>query len=113
MPVMASLSERSGAEFSPMNQDNDDPAGEVSAVDFTAAAVGKLSAGLWRCPTMKMDMPLSGDEALFIVEGRLVVEAEGGERVELGPGDIVAVAQHTQCSWTISEPLKAFYAIVS
>jgi uncharacterized cupin superfamily protein len=111
MTVIATL--RQAGEFQPMTQPNGEPAGVLRQLSFDTEVRGRLETGIWRCPRMTMVTPLSGDEALYIIEGRLIVEIEGQETADLGPGDSVAIAQHTTCTWTIDEPVTAFYAIVS
>jgi uncharacterized cupin superfamily protein len=113
MTVISALMRDNLGKFEPMTQAGGEPAEVLSQIPFSTDVAGRVQAGIWKCSEMVMVTPLSGDEALYIIEGRLIVEIDGQPTADLGPGDSVLIAQNTTCTWTIAEAVTAFYAIVS
>ena len=49
-------------------------------------------------------------ERCLILEGRVRVEPEGGEPVDIEAGDFVTFPRGMSCTWTISVPLRKHYS---
>ena len=66
-------------------------------------------SGVWRCtPGRFRDVEV--EETFVVLEGRATIEFAGG-RVEVGPGDVVAMAAGTDTVWTVHETLLKGYAL--
>jgi len=48
-------------------------------------------------------------EVCYIVEGRVVVTPDGGEPVEIGPGDLVTFPKGVSCTWKVTQDLRKHY----
>jgi uncharacterized cupin superfamily protein len=66
-------------------------------------------SGVWRCTPGRV-RDVEADETFVVIEGRATIEFEGG-RVEVGPGDVCALAAGTETIWTIHETLLKGYAL--
>lgn len=72
-----------------------------------------LSAGYWFITPEQAPEPMRvvghADETVHIVEGRVVIEPEAGERIELGPGGCASLNQGVPATWTVLEPTVEFF----
>ena len=81
----------------------------TSAFVVADTAEGSES-GVWRCtPGRFRDVEV--DETFVVLEGRATIAYEGGS-VEVGPGDVCALAAGTETIWTVHETLLKGYALV-
>ncbi|MBW2449319.1 MAG: cupin domain-containing protein, partial [Deltaproteobacteria bacterium] len=48
-------------------------------------------------------------EECFLIEGKVVVETEDGNRVEFGKGDFVTFPKGLSCIWDIKVPVRKHY----
>jgi uncharacterized cupin superfamily protein len=108
-PVVRVAAARADLEPDPLD------AGQVLAGDpRTSAAVlrespGGAETGVWRCtPGRFRDVEV--DEAFVVLEGHATIEFDGGS-VDLGPGDVCALAAGTETVWTVHETLLKGYSL--
>ena len=68
------------------------------------------AVGVFACePSTYVSSPLKADEAVFVLEGELRVEADDGSAVELGAGDIVVVRKGSILRWIHKTPCKEVF----
>jgi len=70
---------------------------------------GVLSWPIWEKEISRFDWHYDETEECYLLEGKVVVEAEDGERVEFGKGDFVTFPKGLSCVWDIKEPVKKHY----
>lgn len=75
----------------------------VTTLPGLGAEIGvwEMSAGAVR--------DVEAEEAFVLLSGRAEIEVEGGDRVAIGPGDLVRLAAGTRTVWHVSEPLRKIY----
>lgn len=55
---------------------------------------------------------IAGDDQVFVLEGRAVIETEAGDRIELVPGDLASFPKGLKATWQIIERFKAVFTYV-
>ncbi len=73
--------------------------------------LGVSSWPVWEKGVSRFDWSYAGEETCYILEGRAVVEPEGGEPVEFKAGDLVTFSDGLNCVWDIREPVKKHYRL--
>lgn len=72
-----------------------------------------LSSGYWFVSPEQAPDPITvtahADECVHIVEGRVRIQPEGGEPIELGPGGSASVTRGDTAVWTVLEPTIEFF----
>jgi len=48
-------------------------------------------------------------EECYLLKGKVVVETQGGEKVEFGKGDFVTFPEGLSCTWDIKEAVRKHY----
>ncbi len=73
----------------------------------------ELSAGFWFITPDETPGPMlvigHADETIYIVEGRVRIEPEGGEPVELTAGGTASLNKGVPATWTVLEPTVEFF----
>ena len=70
---------------------------------------GVLSWPIWEKETSRFDWHYDSIEECYLLEGRVVVETKGGEKVEFGKGDFVTFPKGLSCIWDVKEPVRKHY----
>ena len=70
---------------------------------------GVLSWPIWEKEVSRFDWYYESIEECYLLEGKVVVETEDGEKVEFGIGDFVTFPRGLSCIWDIKEPVKKHY----
>ena len=70
---------------------------------------GILSWPIWEKEVSRFDWHYDSIEECYLLEGKVVVETEDGEKVEFGKGDFVTFPKDLSCIWDIKEPVKKHY----
>jgi hypothetical protein len=74
------------------------------------SADGKFFNGIWACTPGVFTLHHPG-ETIAVYEGRATLTPEGGEPLEIGPGDIAYVPEGVDVRWEIHETIrKAFHS---
>ena len=72
-----------------------------------------LSAGFWFIHPDETPGPMvvvgHADETIYIVEGRVRIEPEGAEAVELTTGGSLSINEGVPATWTVLEPTVEFF----
>ena len=70
---------------------------------------GVLSWPIWEKEVSIFDWYYDSIEECYLLEGKVVVETEDGEKVEFGKGDFVTFPKGLSCTWDIKEPVRKHY----
>ena len=70
---------------------------------------GISSWPIWEKEVSRFDWHYDNIEECLILEGKVTVETEGGEKVEFGKGDFVTFPKDLSCVWDIKEPVRKHY----
>ena len=72
-----------------------------------------LSAGFWFITPEETPGPMvvvgHADETVYVIEGRVRIEPEGGDAVELTAGGIASLNKGVPATWTVLEPTVEFF----
>jgi uncharacterized cupin superfamily protein len=88
-----------------------EPDGKVHWLRQGSGGDGVLLTGMFTAQPCKVGYEFIGDESLHLMEGEITVEVEGGDQVELQPGDIASFPKGARSVWTIKSPMKKFFVI--
>jgi uncharacterized cupin superfamily protein len=69
------------------------------------SADGKHCMGIWECTPGTFDWTHT-DETATIVQGRVTVTPEGGQQIELAPGDVAFFPEGTKSRWQVHETVR-------
>jgi uncharacterized cupin superfamily protein len=64
---------------------------------------------VWEKEVSKFDWHYDDTEECYLLEGKVVVETEDGNKVEFGKGDFVTFPKGMSCIWDIKSPVKKHY----
>ena len=70
---------------------------------------GVKTWSIWEKEVSRFDWYYDNMEECLLLEGRVVVETENGDRVEFGKGDFVTFPKGLSCVWDIKEAVKKHY----
>ena len=70
---------------------------------------GIMSWPVWEKEVSRFDWHYDETEECYLLQGKVVVETEDGEKVEFGKGDFVTFPKGLSCVWEIKEPVKKHY----
>ncbi len=65
---------------------------------------------IWEKEPSRFDWYYDAEESCYLLEGKVKVEAEGGQIVEFGAGDFVVFPKGLRCVWDISEKVRKHYS---
>jgi uncharacterized protein len=69
----------------------------------------KLANGIWECTPGRFTW-VHADETLCLVDGKATVTPEGGEPLEIRPGDVVFFPEGMKTEWRVEQTVrKAFH----
>ena len=100
------------AASAPLEDDPLDPGQVLEGAPETSAHVLATTpeggeTGVWRCTPGRFT-DVEADETFVVLSGRATIEWDGG-RLDVGPGDVCALAAGTETVWTVHETiLKGF-----
>lgn len=63
----------------------------------------------WECEPSRFDWEYDTDETAYILEGRVKVETEDGETIEIKKGDLVYFPKGLRCTWNVIEKIRKVY----
>ncbi|MCD6134765.1 MAG: cupin domain-containing protein [Candidatus Omnitrophica bacterium] len=64
---------------------------------------------VWEKEVSRFDWYYDTQEVCYFLEGKVVVEEEGGEKVEMGKGDLVTFPPGLECVWDIKKAVEKHY----
>ncbi|MFE5024125.1 cupin domain-containing protein [Streptomyces sp. NPDC056656] len=74
------------------------------------SADGKQLRGIWQI-TPGTVTDTEANELFVVVSGRATVEVEGGQTLEVGPGDAAVLREGDRTTWTVHTTLRKAYHI--
>jgi uncharacterized cupin superfamily protein len=83
---------------------------DAGAVDLWEQ--GGLEVGVWE-HSVGVSSDVEADETFVVLRGRARIDVEGGESVDVGPGDVVRLDAGARTTWTVSEPLRKVYLVAT
>jgi uncharacterized cupin superfamily protein len=100
-----------GVFVSHVDAEDYQPEPEVGGLMHVLREDEHMQAGLWRVPddleSVPFELPL--DEALFVLEGEIEIEVEGGPTLRLGPGSIASFRKGMRSIVRPERGFKAFW----
>jgi uncharacterized protein len=70
---------------------------------------GVFNWGIWEKEVSRFDWRYDSIEECYLLNGKVTVETEDGDKVEFGKGDFVTFPKGLSCVWDIKEPVKKHY----
>lgn len=67
-----------------------------------------LEVGIWE-HSAGTSTDVEVDEVFVVLSGRATITPDGGSPVDVGPGDVVTLAEGTATTWTVHETLRKVY----
>lgn len=81
--------------------------------EFTSDGERGVHTGFWRCEPGESEWDFTDlGEVIHVLSGRMTVTEEGGQPVELGPGDVASFPAGWKGAWKITETLEKFYVML-
>jgi len=67
------------------------------------------SWGIWESEIKKFPWEYEATEMCYILEGKVIVITEAGDKVEINKGDFVTFPKGLKCTWDVKQPIKKHY----
>ena len=65
--------------------------------------------GIWEHETARFDWYYDQTEECYFLAGRVIVETEDGQKVEVKKGDFAVFPKGLSCTWDIKEPIRKHF----
>ncbi|MGK0722007.1 cupin domain-containing protein [Leucobacter sp. W1478] len=94
------------------------PKATATTEGVTEAAVDvwnadRIDTGIWECTPGEFLATREGyTEICVILSGRVTLQAEGGEPIEFGPGDVLVTPSGWKGVWRVHELVRKHYTII-
>jgi uncharacterized cupin superfamily protein len=63
----------------------------------------------WECEPSTFEWSYDTDETAYVLEGQVTVTCPDGQKVEIGPGDLVRFPQGLSCTWEVKQKISKLY----
>lgn len=63
----------------------------------------------WDCDPSEFDWQYPDSETAYVFKGKVVISTDTGEKVEIGPGDLVVFPKGLKCHWQVRERIEKVY----
>ena len=73
---------------------------------------GVFGWSVWEKEVSRFNWQYDSVEECYFLEGKVVLEIEGGGPVEFGKGDFVTFPRGLRCVWNIKEPVRKHYRFI-
>jgi len=82
----------------------------TTTVQHTTAD-GKILSGTWQATPGTYYATYTDYEFVHLISGRIIITQDGGQPVEVGPGDAFAVEANFKGTWKIVEPVTKHFVV--
>ena len=107
-PFLASAADAPLEDWGPLEEATGDP---MRTSGRTLWQDGEQEAGVWECTPGPSYWKLQTNEVVHIVAGRMTVTPDGGEPVQIGPGDAAVFPRGWAGTWQIHETIRKLYVL--
>jgi uncharacterized protein len=63
----------------------------------------------WECEPSTFDWSYDANETAYVLDGEVTVTCPDGQKVDLGPGDLVRFPQGLSCTWEVKQKIRKIY----
>ncbi|MDO5756590.1 MAG: cupin domain-containing protein [Rhodobacterales bacterium] len=74
---------------------------------------GKLASGTWKATVGTYHATFSNYEFVHMISGRIIITPDGGQPVEVGPGDAYVVEADFKGTWQILEDVTKHFVVTT
>lgn len=86
---------------------------EATLPVWSGGTGGGIETGLWECTPGVFTAERNGyTEICTILSGRVIIEVDGAEPEEFGPGDIMVMPSGWKGTWRVLEPVRKHYTTI-
>jgi uncharacterized cupin superfamily protein len=72
---------------------------------------GEKQAGVWQCTPGPSRWSMPANEFIYVLYGRMTVTQDGGEPIDVGPGDTMVFPTGWTGDWQIHETMRKLYVL--
>ncbi len=73
------------------------------------ASLGVSSWSPWECDPSTFPWTYEADETAYVLAGKVTVTCPDGQKVDLGPGDLVRFPRGLSCTWEVKEKIRKVF----
>jgi uncharacterized cupin superfamily protein len=63
----------------------------------------------WECDPSTFDWSYDTNETAYVLAGQVTVTCPDGQKVDLGPGDLVRFPRGLSCTWEVKQKIRKVY----
>ncbi len=63
----------------------------------------------WECEPSTFDWSYDANETAYVLSGQVTVTCPDGQKIDLGPGDLVRFPQGLSCIWEVKQKISKVY----
>lgn len=63
----------------------------------------------WECEPSTFEWYYDAHETAYVLKGRVIVTCPDGQKVEIGPGDLVRFPKGLSCTWEVQEKISKVF----
>jgi uncharacterized protein len=107
-PYLASAATAELEDWGPLAEATGDP---MQTSGLTLWQDGDQEVGIWQCTPGPSYWKQEQHEFVHILAGRMTVTPDGGEPLEIGPGDTAVFPRGWTGSWQLHEAIRKVYVL--
>ena len=85
--------------------------GDIHWLRTESGGEGMLLTGFWSHEPADLPYVFTGDETVYVLEGEVTVDVDGGDSVTLRAGDVASFTKGQTSTWRITRPFKKFFVV--
>jgi hypothetical protein len=63
----------------------------------------------WECDPSTFDWSYDTNETAYVLAGQVTVTSPDGQKVDIGPGDLVRFPRGLSCTWEVKQRIRKVY----
>jgi uncharacterized protein len=63
----------------------------------------------WECEPSTFDWSYDTNETAYVLDGLVTVTCPDGQKVEIGPGDLVRFPRGLSCTWEVKQKIRKVF----